>query len=486
MELVVASSSVEAGIGCWDLLNGAEQLRYKLCASPPHGLICVGERFLASSQLREPSASSGSVQYWSWSKPQVDVKSFPEEPINPLAANSEGTYIAGGGSSGNIYLWEVNTGRLLKKWHAHYRGVSCLAFSDDGSLLISGSEDGGIRVWSLIGLFDDYQSQQESHLYMHNFTEHTLCVTDVVTGYGGCKAIIVSASQDRTCKVWSVGSGRLLRNVVFPTIIDAIALDPGENVFFAGGRDGKIYVAALNAESPLNSKYGLHIIDCFSNHSEPFDELTDIPVCSFICYSDEFTSVTSLTFNCVFFVFQSNQPKIVAPVTCLAYGITGNYLLSGSEDGVIRVWDARTLNIVRVFKHAKGPVNNILVVRQHFSQMNSYASSRRHGSSLPPPLEKYTTEEGGDIRAFLGGPATCSNLTEPLYITEQVMNRQIKELQQQGSASAEMEIERLKRENERATQMAQQWRKMYDNLHQFCVNELLDGDQEGVSNGNAA
>ncbi|TQE10674.1 hypothetical protein C1H46_003577 [Malus baccata] len=442
MELVVASSSVEAGIGCWDLLNGAEQLRYKLCASPPHGLICVGERFLASSQLREPSASSGSVQYWSWSKPQVDVKSFPEEPINPLAANSEGTYIVGGGSSGNIYLWEVNTGRLLKKWHAHYRGVSCLAFSDDGSLLISGSEDGGIRVWSLIGLFDDYQSQQESHLYMHNFTEHTLCVTDVVTGYGGCKAIIVSASQDRTCKVWSVGSGRLLRNVVFPTIIDAIALDPGENVFFAGGRDGKIYVAALNAESPLNSKYGLHIIDCFSNHSKA--------------------------------------------VTCLAYGITGNYLLSGSEDGVIRVWDARTLNIVRVFKHAKGPVNNILVVRQHFSQMNSYASSRRHGSSLPPPLEKYTTEEGGDIRAFLGGPATCSNLTEPLYITEQVMNRQIKELQQQGSASAEMEIERLKRENERATQMAQQWRKMYDNLHQFCVNELLDGDQEGVSNGNAA
>ncbi|CAN6682165.1 unnamed protein product [Malus baccata var. baccata] len=442
MELVVASSSVEAGIGCWDLLNGAEQLRYKLCTSPPHGLICVGERFLASSQLREPSASSGSVQYWSWSKPQVDVKSFPEEPINPLAANGEGTYIVGGGSSGNIYLWEVNTGRLLKKWHAHYRGVSCLAFSDDGSLLISGSEDGGIRVWSLIGLFDDYQSQQESHLYMHNFTEHTLCVTDVVTGYGGCKAIIVSASQDRTCKVWSVGSGRLLRNIVFPTIIDAIALDPGENVFFAGGRDGKIYVAALNAESPLNSKYGLHIIDCFSNHSKA--------------------------------------------VTCLAYGITGNYLLSGSEDGVIRVWDARTLNIVRVFKHAKGPVNNILVVRQHFSQMNSYASSRRHGSSLPPPLEKYTTEEGGDIRAFLGGPATCSNLTEPLYITEQVMNRQIKELQQQGSASAEMEIERLKRENERATQMAQQWRKMYDNLHQFCVNELLDGDQEGVSNGNAA
>lgn len=70
MELLIASSSVaDAGIGCWDLESGAEQLRYKSCASPPHGLACVGQRFLASSQLREqPSASSGSILYWSWSK----------------------------------------------------------------------------------------------------------------------------------------------------------------------------------------------------------------------------------------------------------------------------------------------------------------------------------------------------------------------------------------------------------------------------------
>lgn len=42
------------------------------------------------------------------------------------------------------------TGKLLKKWHAHYRAVTCLLFNDDQSLLISGSEDGSVRVWSLI------------------------------------------------------------------------------------------------------------------------------------------------------------------------------------------------------------------------------------------------------------------------------------------------------------------------------------------------
>ncbi|XP_052487608.1 protein ROOT INITIATION DEFECTIVE 3-like isoform X1 [Gossypium raimondii] len=65
---------------------------------------------------------------------------------------------------------------------------------------------------------------------------------------------MVSASEDHTCKVWSLSRGRLLRNIMFPSIIDAIALDPGEHVLYAGFQDGKIYIAALNAESsPSNS-----------------------------------------------------------------------------------------------------------------------------------------------------------------------------------------------------------------------------------------
>ncbi|CAN6583202.1 unnamed protein product [Malus baccata var. baccata] len=235
-------------------------------------------------------------------QPQVDVQGFPEEPINPLAANSEGSYIVGRGSMGGDCL---RNGMLT----SHYRGVSYLVFSDDGTLLISGSEDGGIGIWSWVTtsyliflyLYIVFNYALKTYLYLLNLTGYlmiikvnrkatcacialrsTLCLTVVVVGYGGCKAIIVSASQDPTscipckslniyymsfaCYVWSVGSGRLLRNIVFPTIIDAIALDPGENVFFAGGRDGKIYVAALNAGSPLNSKYGFHLIDCFSNH----------------------------------------------------------------------------------------------------------------------------------------------------------------------------------------------------------------------------
>lgn len=57
-----------------------------------------------------------------------------------------------------------------------------------------------------------------------------------------------------------MATGRFLRNIIFPSVIDAIAIDVGENAFFAGGRDGKIYIAALNALNTSSTEYGKHII----------------------------------------------------------------------------------------------------------------------------------------------------------------------------------------------------------------------------------
>lgn len=44
-------------------------------------------------------------------------------------------------------------------------------------------------------------------------------------------------------------------------------------------------------------------------------------------------------------------------VTCLASSADGYLLVSGSEDGMVRVWDTRTRNITRVFRHTKGMIH---------------------------------------------------------------------------------------------------------------------------------
>ncbi|XP_019150441.1 PREDICTED: uncharacterized protein LOC109147249 isoform X1 [Ipomoea nil] len=40
-------------------------------------------------------------------------------------------------------------------------------------------------------------------------------------------------------------------------------------------------------------------------------------------------------------------------ITCLAFSMDGSLLVSGSEDGTIRVWDTKNHNITRIFGHGK-------------------------------------------------------------------------------------------------------------------------------------
>ncbi|KAJ6954941.1 hypothetical protein NC652_006398 [Populus alba x Populus x berolinensis] len=56
------------------------------------------------------------------------------------------------------------------------------------------------------------------------------------------------------------------------------------------------------------------------------------------------------------------------------------------------------------------------------------------------------------------------------------------EIQQGSAAAAEMEVEKLKLDCTQSMQMLQRWKKMYDNLHEFCEDELLDGDDVGTAN----
>jgi len=46
-----------------------------------------------------------------------------------------------------IRFWDVRTGRLLRETPAHSDPVTALAFSFDGTLVVSGSFDGLVRVW---------------------------------------------------------------------------------------------------------------------------------------------------------------------------------------------------------------------------------------------------------------------------------------------------------------------------------------------------
>jgi WD40 repeat protein len=47
------------------------------------------------------------------------------------------------------HSFQVATGRMLKMWEGHYKGVTALAWTTDDMFLLSGGEDALLHLWSL-------------------------------------------------------------------------------------------------------------------------------------------------------------------------------------------------------------------------------------------------------------------------------------------------------------------------------------------------
>lgn len=149
--VVCSDKSMGAGITVWDIDTGDHLLHIPTCASPPHGFLCLRNQVLVASQIhKHGSVGGGAISSWHLRKPQAPLRSYPIEAIGPIACTEDGVYLAGGAPSGNAYIWEVTGGRLLKNWSVHKKSINCMEFSDDSSLLICGSDDGMISIWSMI------------------------------------------------------------------------------------------------------------------------------------------------------------------------------------------------------------------------------------------------------------------------------------------------------------------------------------------------
>jgi WD40 repeat protein len=68
-------------------------------------------------------------------------------PVQSVAFTKDGSVLASGGDNGGIRLFRPQTGQLLLALEGHRAVVHSLAFLGDGATLASGSGDGVVRLW---------------------------------------------------------------------------------------------------------------------------------------------------------------------------------------------------------------------------------------------------------------------------------------------------------------------------------------------------
>ncbi|KAG8723843.1 hypothetical protein FRC09_001545 [Ceratobasidium sp. 395] len=292
--------------------------------------------------------------------------------ILSVACSPDGDHIAAGSSDSSVYIWSRRTGQVVVSLAGHTREVHSVAYSPDGAYIVSGSEDRTVRIWSV------YSSQvrlvHEPSGYAREVFSvafcpdgayvasggGTLCIWNARTGdlvgelLGGHWGSVISlqyspsgshlasgSSEDGTVCIWDPLAGQLVTRLLQargdPAISWASYSLDGEQVL-ACSILGTLYIWDWSAvEAGVQTCFD-NTVDVEHALHRGFDGTPDN-----LCVADRVKGVG-----------QTHAPQTAdksaeghhKAVTALAYSPDGAYIVSGSEDCTLRIWDARTGRMV--------------------------------------------------------------------------------------------------------------------------------------------
>ncbi|ETO04585.1 WD-40 repeat protein, partial [Reticulomyxa filosa] len=127
-----------------------------------------------------------------------------------------------------IYLWDIESGEILKQFKGHSNSVIRVKFSPDDKFIVSCSRDNTVRIWNI-------ETGMESNI----LNGHSSDVLDIT--YFPDDQTIASCSDDTTIRLWNIESGKEIQKLKGHHRINCIDVSQNGNKIVSAFRKIEIW-----------------------------------------------------------------------------------------------------------------------------------------------------------------------------------------------------------------------------------------------------